>query len=124
MEIIIILAGNQKKSSSFFRGCCCFTLFLIPVSRHNFESKQNTTESCISSPSEIELLKNYVKGLSKKQNRHPNSIWAELKRKYDFYSYKQIDCETMKKIKNELNLNILLNKIEYIQSNKKNSINL
>lgn len=90
-------------------------LFLIPSSRHNFEPQFNTTESCISSFSEVKTLKQYVKSLSRQQKRHPNSVWAELKRKYDFYSYKEIDCNTMNKIKKDLGLNKDYNQTEYIQ---------
>jgi len=39
-----------------------------------------------------------------KQRRHPNSVWAELKRKYDFYTYKEIDCRKMSVIKHDLDL--------------------
>lgn len=50
------------------------------------------------------MLKRYVKDTSLKQRRHPNSVWAELKRKYDFYTYKEIDCRKMSVIKHDLDL--------------------
>lgn len=92
-----------------------YALFLSPFSRHNFDYQRHTTKSCELSFSDVTLLKEYVKTVARQQKRHPNSIWAELKRKYDFYSYKEIDCQTMETIKKDLNLIKIYKQTEYIQ---------
>lgn len=48
------------------------------------------------------MLKQQIKIIAQKQKRHPNSVWAELKKKYKFYSYKEIDCKTLEQIKKDI----------------------
>lgn len=66
---------------------------------HNFKKEVPTIKSCELSAPETETLRKSVKRLAQAENRHPNSVWAELKRKFDFYSYKTADCQTVEKIK-------------------------
>ena len=51
----------------------------------------------------------YVKRKSRRERRHPNAIWAELKRKYGFYKYEEMDCATFERIKRDIDQeNILI----------------
>jgi len=87
-----------------------YALFLSHNSIHNFRNKETTTKSCIPSFPEVDMLREHVKLLAQKQNRHPNSVWAEFKRKYGFHSYKNIDCQTLENIKRDIYI-----KTRYIQ---------
>ena len=92
-----------------------YALFLSHCSIHDFRNKESTTESCKLSVPEADILREQVKLLAQQQQRHPNSVWADLKRKYHFYSYKTIDCQTIEKIKKEIYKNRDNRKEEYIE---------
>lgn len=52
----------------------------------------------------IQALRCYVKETARIEKRHPNAIWARLRKKYGFQSYKKIDCFLLKRIAADLNL--------------------
>ena len=89
----------HRKNGHFRRYDLLFALFLSHNSIHTFKEIRYTTKSCIFSVPEADMLRNDVKLLAQKENKHPNSVWTELKREFHFYSYKNIDCQTANKIK-------------------------
>ena len=104
----------REKNSPCSRSSAFSALFLTHNSIHNFKEDTNTTESCILSVPEAELLKKWVHQTAQQQNRHPNSVWADLRRKYGFHSYKTIDCQTIKKIKHDISNHTIYNTTDYI----------
>jgi len=49
-------------------------------------------------------LRLYVKETAHREKRHPNAVWARLRKKYGFRSYKKIDCFLLNKMATDLNL--------------------
>ena len=50
-------------------------------------------------------MKRKVKEIARKNNVHVNSVWAELKKKYKFRRYAQMDCDTYVRLTADLNWN-------------------
>ncbi len=51
-----------------------------------------------------DILRRYVHQTAKKEHCHPNKIWARLKKKYNFHSYKTLDYDKIDKIIKDLNI--------------------
>ena len=82
--------------------CVCHTLFLNELSSHRFIELSITSYRCVISSEEALFLKNYVKEKSLKQKKHINTIWAELKKKHNFSRYREMDCNTFRRIKKDI----------------------
>ena len=51
-----------------------------------------------------DILRRYVHQTAKKEHGHPNKIWARLKKKYNFCSYKKLSSDKLNKILKELGI--------------------
>ncbi len=58
------------------------------------------------SSSQADELQALIKQVATQKGVHPNKIHIELKKKFNYSSYRKMDCSTWEKVKELLKLNI------------------